>query len=203
MNLNLANGSDSIEVANEVFEAPYNEALIHQVVSAMLANSKTGTRKQKTRSEVRGGGIKPWRQKGTGRARAGSIRSPLWKGGGNIFAADPEQQNREVKVNKKMRRGCLKSLLSELVRQNYMHVIESVPIDQPKTKQLVSWLKDFGIERGLIVTEQHNVNLVLASRNIPNVDVVTADEVTPLNILKYKNMILTTQALRQIEDKLL
>lgn len=203
MNLKLANQSSEIEVSSDVFEAPYNEALIHQVVNAMLANSKNGTRKQKTRSEVRGGGIKPWRQKGTGRARAGSIRSPLWKGGGTIFAADPAQQNREVKVNKKMRRGCLKSLLSELVRQQRLLAVDEIEVEQPKTKQVVKWLDQFNVDRALIVTADHNETLTLASRNIPNVETVIADDVNPINLLKHKNMVATTEAIRQLEGKLL
>lgn len=203
MNLKLSNQSETVEVSSQVFEVPYNEALIHQVVNAMLSNSKTGTRKQKTRSEVRGGGIKPWRQKGTGRARAGSIRSPLWKGGGTMFAADPSQQNREVKVNKKMVKGCLRSMLSELIRQGSLQLVDNIELDQPKTKQLVAWLKQFEVDQALLVTAQTDTQLALASRNIPMVEAVTADEVTPLNLLKYKNTVMTTEALRQIEDRLL
>lgn len=203
MNLKLSNQSETVEVSSQVFEAPYNEALIHQVVNAMLANSKTGTRKQKTRSEVRGGGIKPWRQKGTGRARAGSIRSPLWKGGGTMFAADPNQQNREVKVNKKMVKGCLRSMLSELIRQGYLQLVDNIELEQPKTKQLLNLLKQYDVDQALLVTAETDSHLVLASRNIPTVEAVTADEVTPLNLLKYKNTVMTTEALRQIEDRLL
>lgn len=203
MNLKLANQSENIEVASEVFEAPYNEALIHQVVSALLANNKTVTRKQKTRSEVRGGGIKPWRQKGTGRARAGSIRSPLWKGGGNIFPANPQELNREVKVNKKMKRGCMRSILSELIREDRLKIVDNINIEQPKTKQLIKWLEQFGVDRAMLVTAEPDSAITLASRNIPYVEAVIADDINPVSILRYRNIIMTTDALRQIEDKLL
>ncbi|MGB0213797.1 50S ribosomal protein L4, partial [Algiphilus sp.] len=173
MNLNIAApgaGADkAVEVSETTFGREFNEALVHQVVVAYLAGARQGTRAQKTRAEVRGGGRKPWRQKGTGRARAGSIRSPIWRGGGTTFAARP--QDHSQKVNRKMYRGAMRSILSELVRQDRLVVVEQFAAETPKTKALVGQLAALSVSNVLIVTEGMDENLYLASRNLKDVDV--------------------------------
>ncbi len=175
MKVQLMNGTGSaseLQVSDEVFAAAFNEPLVHQVVVAYQATGRQGTRKQKTRSEVRGGGKKPWRQKGTGQARAGTIRSPLWRGGGKVFPASPDE-NFEQKVNRKMYRGALRSILSELLRQGRLVTVAEFKMDQPKTKTLVDKLKKLETPDVLIVTDALDNNLQLAARNLPDVDVRT------------------------------
>ena len=201
MNLNLAGaGAGTIEVADATFGKEFNEALVHQVVTAYLAAGRQGTRAQKTRSDVRGGGKKPWRQKGTGRARAGTIRSPLWRSGGVTFAARPQDYTQ--KVNRKMYRAAMRSILSELVRQERLVAIEAFAVESPKTKQLVAQLKELGLEKVLIVTEEVDEKLYLAARNIPNVDVVDVAAADPVSLVAFDKVLVTVSALRKFEEKL-
>ncbi|WP_028304201.1 50S ribosomal protein L4 [Oceanospirillum maris] len=201
MNLNLAGGAaGTVEVSEATFGKEYNEALVHQVVTAYLAAARQGTRAQKTRSEVSGGGAKPWRQKGTGRARAGTIRSPIWRSGGTTFAAKP--QNFEQKVNKKMYRAAMRSILSELVRQDRLVTVEAFTVDAPKTKILVNKLKEMELGKVLIVTSDVDTNLFLAARNIPNVEVVDVAAASPVSLVAYEKVLVTVPALRQFEEKL-
>ncbi|MCE8043910.1 50S ribosomal protein L4 [Halomonas daqingensis] len=200
MNLNLAAGAGTVEVADATFGKEFNEALVHQVVTAYLAGGRQGARAQKTRSDVRGGGKKPWRQKGTGRARAGTIRSPLWRSGGVTFAARP--QDHSQKVNRKMYRAAMRSILSELVRQERLIAIDEFTVDAPKTKQLVAKLNELGLEKALIVTEEVDEKLYLAARNIPNVDVVDVAAADPVSLIAFDKVLVTVSALRKFEEKL-
>lgn len=193
-------GTKNIEVSEAAFGREYNEALVHQVVVALMAGARAGTKAQKTRAEVRGGGAKPWRQKGTGRARAGTIRSPLWRSGGQIFAAKPRDFSQ--KVNKKMYRGAMKAILSELIRQNRLQVVSEFVLNEPKTKPLVAKLKSMNLERVLIVVKEVDENLYLSSRNIPNVAIKEAASVNPVQLLKYDNVLMTVDALRKLEEVL-
>jgi len=199
MDLNVQGGS-SVSVSDAVFGAEYKEGLIHQVVVAYMNAARSGTKKQKTRSEVAGGGAKPWRQKGTGRARAGTIRSPIFRTGGVTFAARP--RNYEQKVNRKMYRGALRSILSELVRQERLIVVESFGVDAPKTKELVGKLNDLGVNEALIVTEQFDENLMLASRNLYHVGATSVNEVGPVSLIGFDKVIMTSGALKALEEKL-
>lgn len=197
------NGSKSkkIEISDDVFSCAYNEALIHQVVTAYLAAGRAGTQAQKTRSEVSGGGCKPFRQKGGGRARAGTIRSPLWRKGGVIFAAKPRSY--EQKVNKKMYRGAVRSILSELIRTDRMMIVESFSLDQPKTKELLTKLNDMGASNDvLIISNDINENLYLAARNLSGVDVRDAYAVDPVALVGMDKVIITVDALKKLEDQL-
>ncbi|GHA97966.1 50S ribosomal protein L4 [Modicisalibacter luteus] len=200
MNLNLAGAGGTVEVADATFGKEFNEALVHQVVTAYLAGGRQGTRAQKTRSEVSGGGKKPWRQKGTGRARAGTIRSPLWRSGGVTFAARPQDYTQ--KVNRKMYRAAMRSILSELVRQERLVAVDEFAVDAPKTKQLVAKLKELGLEKVLIVTEEVDEKLYLAARNIPNVDVVDVAAADPVSLVAFDKVLVTVSALRKFEEKL-
>lgn len=201
MNLNLAGaGAGTVEVSDATFGNEFNEALVHQVVTAYLAGARQGTRAQKNRSDVRGGGKKPWRQKGTGRARAGTIRSPLWRSGGVTFAARP--QDHSQKVNRKMYRAAMRSILSELVRQERLVAVDEFVVDAPKTKQLVSKLKELELEKVLIVTEDVDEKLYLAARNIPNVDVVDVAAADPVSLVAFDKVLVTVSALRKFEEKL-
>ncbi len=190
----------SIEANTAIFDRPYNESLIHQIVTAYMAASRSGTKAQKTRSDVSGGGAKPWRQKGTGRARAGTSRSPIWRKGGVTFAARP--RNYEQKVNKKMYRAGMCSILSELVRQDRLVVVKDFTVDEPKTKSFAKRLADLDINDAIIITEELEANLFLASRNIPKVDTIDAVEVDPVSLIAYEKVIVTEGALRKIEEVL-
>ncbi|WP_108447072.1 50S ribosomal protein L4 [Halomonas denitrificans] len=201
MNLNLAGaGAGAVEVSDATFGKEFNEALVHQVVTAYLAGGRQGTRAQKNRSDVRGGGKKPWRQKGTGRARAGTIRSPIWRSGGVTFAARP--QDHSQKVNRKMYRAAMRSILSELVRQERLVAVDAFTVEAPKTKQLVAKLEELGLEKALIVTEEVDENLYLAARNIPNVDVVDVAAADPVSLVAFDKVLVTVSALRKFEEKL-
>jgi large subunit ribosomal protein L4 len=200
MNLNLAAGAGTVEVSDATFGKEFNEALVHQVVTAYLAGGRQGTRAQKNRSDVRGGGKKPWRQKGTGRARAGTIRSPLWRSGGVTFAARP--QDHSQKVNRKMYRAAMRAILSELVRQERLVAVEEFAVEAPKTKQLVAKLNEMGLEKVLIVTEELDEKLYLAARNIPNVDVVDVAAADPVSLIAFDKVLVTVSALRKFEEKL-
>ncbi len=195
---NAAAGTVSVSEAN--FDREYNEALVHQVVTAYLAGGRQGTKAQKTRSEVAGGGKKPWRQKGTGRARAGTIRSPIWRSGGTTFAARP--QDHSQKVNKKMYRAAMRSILSELARTDRLVVVEGVDVDQPKTKLLVEQLKGFGVENVLIVADAVDKNLYLAARNLHKVDVCDVDAVDPVSLVAFDKVMVTVDAVKKFEEAL-
>ncbi|MCO7247334.1 MULTISPECIES: 50S ribosomal protein L4 [Halomonadaceae] len=200
MNLNLAAGAGTVEVADATFGKEFNEALVHQVVTAYLAGGRQGTRAQKNRSDVRGGGKKPWRQKGTGRARAGTIRSPIWRSGGVTFAARPQDYTQ--KVNRKMYRAAMRSILSELVRQERLVVVEEFNVEAPKTKQVAAKLKELNLEKVLIVTEDVDEKLYLAARNLPHVDVVDVAAADPVSLVAFDKVLVTVSALRKFEEKL-
>ncbi len=205
MELNVAkpgNGGSAgtVQVSDQSFGREYNEDLVHQVVTAYMAAGRQGTRAQKTRSEVRGGGKKPFRQKGTGRARAGTIRSPLWRGGGKIFAARP--QDHSQKVNRKMYRAALQVILSELARQQRLIVVENFALEQPKTKTLIKALGDYGLDDVLIVSDEVNENLYLASRNLHKVDVRDVNGVDPVSLIAFDKVLVTVPALKKFEELL-
>jgi len=189
-----------VAVSDVAFSADYNEALIHQVVTAYLAGARAGTAAQKNRSDVRGGGAKPWNQKGTGRARAGTSRSPIWRSGGVTFAARP--RNYEQKVNKKMYRAAMRSILSELVRQDRLTVVADLAIETPKTKALNGALHGMGLDNVLIVSGEVDENLYLAARNIPHVGVTDVTAMDPVSLVSYGNVLMTESALKQIEESL-
>ena len=199
MNINMHGGS-SMDVADAVFGQEFNETLVHQVVVAYMAAGRAGTHAQKNRSAVRGGGSKPWRQKGTGRARAGTIRSPLWRGGGKAFAATTRDYSQ--KVNKKAYRSAIRAILSELVRQDRLVVVESFSVQAPKTKELTAKLKEMDIDRVLIVHDDPDENLFLAARNLPHVDVEDTSIVDPVSLIGFDKVLITAAALRQFEEKL-
>jgi len=187
-----------ISISNDVFSKEFNESLVHQAVVSFMAAARQGSAKQKNRSEVRGGGKKPYRQKGTGRARAGTIRSPLWRGGGVTFAARPRDFSK--KINKKMYRAAIKSIFSELVRQNRLVAIEKPILEKPKTKEIANFLKEFSLSKVLIIIDELDMNLFLSARNIPNVDVITVKEINPVNLIKSHKVAVTSEALKQIEE---
>lgn len=189
-----------VQVSDETFAREYNEALVHQVITAYRAAGRAGTKRQLSKAEVRGGGRKPWRQKGTGSARAGSIRSPIWVGGGRAFAARPRDFTQ--KVNRKMYRGAIRSMLSELARQDRLLVTNSFELDAPKTKLLAARLKELGLENVLIVIEAHDEKLDLAARNLPYVDVLPVASIDPLSLASHQNVLATVGALRLLEERL-
>ena len=189
-----------VAVSEATFARDYNEALIHQVVTAFLAGARQGTRAQKNRSAVAGGGKKPWRQKGTGRARAGTIRSPIWRSGGVTFAATP--QDHSQKVNKKMYRSAMRSILSELARSERLVVVENMSLEQPKTKLLVEELKGYGLENVLIVASEVDQNLYLASRNLHKVDVRDVEGVDPVSLIAHEKVVITVDAVKKFEEAL-
>ncbi len=190
----------SVDVAEAAFGAEFNEALVHQVVTAYLAGSRAGTKAQKNRSTARGGGAKPWAQKGTGRARAGTIRSPIWVGGGRTFAAKPRDFSQ--KVNKKMYRAALRSLLSELIRQERLVIVESLEIEAPKTKLLAKVLKDLSLDNVLVLNEAFDEKLYLAARNLPNVGICDAASIDPVVLIRFEKVLITLPALKLIEERL-
>lgn len=198
--LNNQDSAGQVEVDEAVFGKDYNETLIHQIVTRHLAAKRAGTKAQKTRSDVSGGGMKPWRQKGTGRARSGSTRSPIWRTGGVAFAARP--RNYEQKLNKKMFRAGVRSILSELLRQDRLVVSNDVLPSSPKTKDFVAKLQGLDARRILIVVEEIDVNLALASRNLPYVEVVEANNLNPVLLVSAEKVIATSGALKKIEEHL-
>ena len=200
MNLSLAENKGTVEVTDTSFGREYNEGLVHQVLVAFMAGSRQGSRAQKNRSRVSGGGKKPWRQKGTGRARAGTSRSPIWRSGGVTFAAQPQEHS--VKVNKKMYRGALQCIWSELIRQERLVVVEDLVIEQPKTKVLVEKLRDLGLSETLIVVEKIDDNLRLASRNLSKTDVRDLTHVDPLCLISNEKVLVTAGALKGLEAAL-
>lgn len=200
MELVLKDAQSALAVSEMIFGRDFNEALVHQVVVAYLAGDRQGTRAQKSRAEVAGSGRKPWRQKGTGRARSGSIKSPIWRSGGVTFAAKP--QNHSQKINKKMYRGALKSILSELIRQDRLIVVEQFSIDAPKTKLLAQKLKDMVLENVLLITGKLDKNLFLAARNLYKVDVRNASDINPVSLITFDKVVMTAGSVRQIEEML-
>ena len=189
-----------VEVSEVAFAREYNEDLVHQVVNAYLAAGRQGTKAQKNRAAVSGGGKKPWRQKGTGRARAGTIRSPIWVGGGRAFAAQPRDFSQ--KVNRKMYRAAMCSILSELARQDRLVIVESLTVAEPKTKLLTSALKELSLTEALIVTDEVDTNLFLAARNVPKVDVMDTAAVDPVRLVGFDKVIVTVAALKKFEEML-
>lgn len=198
MELQLQNANGTVTVSDATFGGDFNESLVHQVVTAYMAGGRAGTKAQKTRAQVRGGGAKPWNQKGSGRARAGSIRSPIWRGGGTTFAAVPRDHSQ--KVNRKMYRGAIRAILSELVRQDRLVVVEDFAMDAPKTKQLLGKLKDMGLDNVLIVTNEVSENLYLAARNLHKVDVRDVAAVDPVSLIGFEKVLMSVGAVRSLEE---
>ena len=190
----------TVSVSDVTFAREYNEDLVHQVVTAFMAGSRQGTRAQKNRAAVRGGGAKPWRQKGTGRARAGTRSSPIWRSGGVTFAAQPQDHGQ--KVNRKMYRAALRTIMSELARQDRLVVVESLDMAEPKTKVLVKQLGEFGLDNVLIVSAELDTNLYLASRNLHKVDVRDVASVDPVSLIAYDKVMVTVDAVKKFEEML-
>lgn len=203
LNLTTATGNDSkstVELSDTVFGRDFNESLIHQVVVAYMNGARSGTKAQKTRSQVRGGGAKPWNQKGTGRARAGTIRSPIWRGGGKTFAATP--RNYEQKINRKMYRGAMSSIVSELIRQERLILVDKFELEAPKTKDLADKLNKLNVTDVLIVTEEVSENLYLASRNLYKVGVCDIAAIDPVSLVGYEKIVMTGSAVKKLEEVL-
>lgn len=198
MKLSLANSKTTVDVSDDIFACDYNEPLVHQAVTAYLAGGRQGTKANKSRSDVKGGGAKPWRQKGTGRARAGTSNSPIWRSGGVTFAARP--RNYKQKLNKKMVRAAYASMFSELVRQERLHVVEEFAVTEPKTKQALEKLGKLSISSALVITEEADTNLYLSVRNLPFVDVTEIGGLDPVSLLKYEHVVVTKDALGAIEE---
>ncbi|OOZ42778.1 50S ribosomal protein L4 [Solemya elarraichensis gill symbiont] len=199
MDVNVQNGS-AIQVSDQVFGADYNESLIHQVVKAYFNSARSGTKAQKNRAAVRGGGAKPWRQKGTGRARAGTSRSPIWRSGGVTFAAQPREFSQ--KVNRKMYKGAMVSILSELLRQERLIVVDDFSLSAPKTKELAGKLKELDAKDALIIVDDLDEGLILAARNLYLIDVRDNMDVDPASLIAYDKVIVTPAALKKIEERL-
>src|SRR5258707_5177007 len=202
MMLQLKNVSPAseIQLSDEAFGRDYNEALVHQVVTAYMAAGRAGTKAQKPGAEVRGGGKKPWSQKGTGQARAGSIRSPIWVGGGRAFAAKPRDFSQ--KVNRKMYRAAMQTMVSQLVRDDRLVAVESIELSAPRTKLLISKLAEFGLSRALILVEAYEEKLFLAARNIPHVEVMAVSALDPLSLVKHDKVVATLGALKLLAQRL-
>ena len=198
MNLSLAMGGDTVEVSEVAFGREYNESLVHQVVVAYQSARRAGTRSQKNRAEVRGGGRKPWRQKGTGRARAGTIRSPIWRGGGRAFPARP--QDHAQKVNRKMYRGAMRCIFSELIRQDRLVAVEEFSVDSPKTKALLAKLTALKLNDVLIISSDINANLQLAARNVKDISVKHVSNIDPLTLISHEKVLVTIDALKECEE---
>jgi len=200
MKVELQDKSGTIELTETSFGAAFNEPLVHQVVTAYMAGQRSGTKRQKSRAEVRGGGAKPWRQKGTGRARAGTIRSPIWVGGGRAFAAKP--RSHDQKVNKKMYRAALRSVFGELVRQDRLVIVNDLELEAPKTKLLATKLKGFHMDNALILTEAFDEKVFLAARNLPNVGICDVASMDPVVLIRFEKVLVTLPALKLIEERL-
>jgi large subunit ribosomal protein L4 len=201
MKINVNGGSGSIEIADTAFSVDFNEPLVHQVITAFLSGGRAGTKAQKSRSEASGGGAKPWRQKGTGRARAGTIRSPIWVGGGKTFAAKP--RNFSQKINRKMYRAAMRSMISELIRQNRLFIVNSIDIKNSKTRDLAKILKKHNLESVLIIIENYDENIFLASRNLPNVSVCDVKSMNPVALIRYEKVLVTIKSIKMIEEYLI
>ena len=200
MKLKMVNGAGELQVSETTFGRAFNEALVHQVVTAYRAAGRAGTKAQKTRAEVRGGGKKPWSQKGTGQARSGSSRSPIWVGGGRAFAAKP--RGFEQKVNRKMYRGAIRAMLSELARTERLVVAEQLSFDAPKTKLLNGQLKAWALSSVLIVVEALDEKLILAARNLPHVEVIEVSSLNPLSLARHDKVLMTVGAVKMLEERL-
>ena len=200
MKINVNGGSGSIEIADTAFSVDFNEPLVHQVITAFFSGGRAGTKAQKNRSEASGGGAKPWRQKGTGRARAGTIRSPIWVGGGRTFAAKP--RNFSQKINRKMYRAAMRSMLSELIRQNRLFIVNSIDIKNSKTRDLAKILKKHNLESVLIIIENYDENIFLASRNLSNVSVCDVKSMNPVSLIRYEKVLVTIKSIKMIEEYL-
>ena len=200
MKLKMVNGAGELQVSEAAFGREFNEALVHQVVNAYRAAGRAGTKAQKTRAEVRGGGKKPWSQKGTGQARAGSSRSPIWVGGGRAFAAKP--RSFEQKVNRKMYRGAIRAMLSELARTERLVVAEQLALEAPKTRLLAGQLKSWSLESVLIVVEALDEKLFLAARNLPHVELIEAAALNPLSLMRHDKVLMTVGAVKMVEERL-
>jgi large subunit ribosomal protein L4 len=200
MKLKVVGGGSELQVSEAAFGHEFNEALIHQVITAYRNAARSGTKAQKTRAEVRGGGRKPWSQKGTGQARAGSNRSPIWVGGGRAFAAKPRDFS--VKVNRKMYRGAIRSMLSELARTDRLVVTDSIPLEAPKTRQLLGHLKSWELGNVLIVVEAIDEKLFLAARNLPHVEIIEAKSLNPVSLMSHEKVLMTVAAVKLIEERL-
>lgn len=198
--LNIAGDKGSVDLSDEVFAVSFKESLIHQVVTAYLAGGRSGTSSQKSRSEVSGGGKKPWRQKGTGRARAGTVRSPIFTGGGQTFARSTRDYSQ--KINRKMYRGAMRSIVSELARQDRLIVVNDLSIESPSTKELAARLSDLGIKKGLILLAEDDENIVLSARNIPNIAVTTVSSVNPVTLVAHENILMTANTAKLLDEKL-
>ena len=198
MEINILPKNEKINLSDNCFAVDYKKTLVHQVITSYFSNARENYSSQKNRSEVRGGGKKPWKQKGTGRARAGTTRGPIWRGGGVTFASRPRDFSK--KINKKMYRAAIKSIFSELVRQNRLVAIEKPVLEKPKTKEIANFLNEFSLSKVLIITDDLDINLYLSARNIPNVDVITVREINPINLLKPQKVAVTSEALKQIEE---
>jgi len=192
------NTGSAVTISDEAFGREFNESLVHQVITAYMAGARQGTKAQKSRAEVRGGGIKPWRQKGTGRARSGTSSSPIWRAGGVTFAAKP--RSFEQKVNKKMYRAAMQSILSELIRQERLVVADTFAVDTHKTKEFVAKLKELELSNVLIVSDEVNENLYLAARNVPHVGITEASSIDPVSLIAFEKVLVTLPALKQLEE---
>jgi large subunit ribosomal protein L4 len=198
MDIQVANAKSKVELNEATFGNEFNEALVHQVVTAYLAGARQGSVSTKNRSDVAGGGAKPWRQKGTGRARAGTIRSPIWVGGGHTFARSTQDWSQ--KVNRKMYRGAMKSILSELVRQDRLVVVEDLKFDAPKTKAFLAKMKDIDVDNALIIADDVDANLYLSARNVPHIEVSDVAGVNPVNLVAYKKVVVTVAAIEKLQE---
>jgi large subunit ribosomal protein L4 len=196
--LSQDSAKQNIQISDEIFSNEFNSDLVHQVVTSFLSGARQGSHSQKTRSDVRGGGKKPYRQKGTGRARAGTIRSPIWRGGGVAFASSPRDYSK--KVNKKMYRAAIRSILSELLRQERLVAITTPKLTEPKTKLMANYLKDLQLEKALIIVDELDTNLYLSARNIPHLEVVTVKEINPVMLLRSERVAVTPEAFKLIEE---
>jgi len=200
MELSIHNGKKKVKVSDDVFDASYNETLIHQLVVSFMAAGRSGTKAQKTRSEVSGGGAKPWRQKGTGRARAGTIRSPIWRSGGVTFAAKPRDYTK--KLNKKMYNVGMRSIVSELVRTERLKVVDTLVATEIKTKSFIATMSDIGVDSGLFITDGLDSSLYLSARNVPHTFVVDVADVDPVSLVRFNNVIIDQAARGKLEERL-
>jgi large subunit ribosomal protein L4 len=200
MDIAIHNSNKKVSVSDDAFAASFNEALVHQLVVSYMAGARAGTKAQKTRSQVSGGGAKPWRQKGTGRARAGTIRSPIWRSGGVTFAATPRDFSQ--KLNKKMYRAGMRSLVSELVRQDRLILIDKLGVTEPKTRQMQARLEELGVHDALLLTDGLDSAVYLAARNIPNIQVMDISIVDPVSLLQQEKVVIDEAALKKLEERL-
>jgi len=198
MEIQVANAKSKVELSEATFGKEFNESLVHQVVNAYLAGARQGSHATKNRAAVAGGGRKPWRQKGTGRARAGTIRSPIWVGGGHTFARQPLDWSQ--KVNRKMYRGAMKAILSELVRQERLVIVEDLKFDQPKTKDFLVKMKELDVSSALIIADDVDQNLYLSSRNVPHIEVSDVSGINPVNLVAYEKVVVTVSAIQKLQE---